>query len=134
MRQRHRPPAADIANQFVQLYFEHLHAEPSTLHNFYNDDSVFARLSVGEKATKASNIIGITSIQQNIAELGYQNCKVRIDTIDSQSSVGGGLIVVVTGSLLRQDNPVRDFTQTFFLQEDPASNPPRYYVRNDTLR
>ncbi|CAN6470185.1 unnamed protein product [Victoria cruziana] len=62
--------------------------------------------------------------------LDYHNFKSEIKTVDSQNSLNGGVIVLVTGSLLGQGKSSRKFTQSFFL----APQEKGYYVLNDLFR
>ena len=62
--------------------------------------------------------------------LGFENCKVFISNVDSQSSAEGGIIVQVIGEMSNAGGPWRKFAQTFFLAEQPSG----YYVLNDIFR
>jgi Nuclear transport factor 2 (NTF2) domain len=57
--------------------------------------------------------------------------KAEIETVDSQESLSGGVIVLVTGHLTgRHDGVRREFTQTFFL----APQEKGFFVLNDLFR
>lgn len=62
--------------------------------------------------------------------LGYEDCKVFVSTVDSQSSAEGGIIIQVVGELSNRGGPWRKFAQTFFLAEQPNG----YFVLNDIFR
>jgi len=51
--------------------------------------------------------------------------------VDSQSTLGNGVVVQVTGELSNAGQPMRRFTQTFVLA---AQSPKKYYVHNDIFR
>lgn len=60
----------------------------------------------------------------------YSEFKAAIKTVDSQDSLGGGVLVLVTGSLSTKLNGRRDFVQSFFL----APQEKGYFVLNDIFR
>lgn len=60
----------------------------------------------------------------------YSEFKAEIKTVDSQDSLGGGVLVLVTGSLSTKLNGRRDFVQSFFL----APQEKGYFVLNDIFR
>lgn len=51
--------------------------------------------------------------------------------MDSQATLGNGVVVQVTGELSNGGQPMRRFTQTFVLA---AQSPKQYYVHNDIFR
>lgn len=51
--------------------------------------------------------------------------------MDSQATVGEGVVVQVTGELSNNGGPMRRFMQTFVLAHQ---NPKQYYVHNDIFR
>lgn len=51
--------------------------------------------------------------------------------VDSQATLGNGVVVQVTGELSNGGAPMRRFTQTFVLA---AQSPKKYYVHNDIFR
>ena len=69
-------------------------------------------------------------IHDRITSIGYDQCKVYIHSIDSQSSANGGIIIIVIGEMSNANGPWRKFTQTFFLAEQPNG----YFVLNDIFR
>lgn len=60
----------------------------------------------------------------------YSEFKAEIKTVDSQDSLTGGVIVLVTGSLSSKSNGKRNFVQSFFL----APQEKGYFVLNDIFR
>lgn len=54
----------------------------------------------------------------------------EVATIDSQVSAAGGFLVVVTATLIGQDESRKSFSQTFFL----APQEKGYFVLNDIFR
>jgi hypothetical protein len=53
---------------------------------------------------------------QKLTTLPFQKCQHRVSSLDAQPSVGGGVLVFVTGQLLPEGetNPLK-FSQTFHL-------------------
>lgn len=62
--------------------------------------------------------------------LGFNDCKVFVSSVDSQSSANGGIVIQVLGEMSNKDGPWRKFAQTFFLAEQPNG----YFVLNDIFR
>lgn len=69
-------------------------------------------------------------IHERITKIGYDQCKVYINSIDSQSSANGGVIIQVLGEMSNAGGPYRKFAQTFFLAQQPNG----YFVLNDIFR
>lgn len=60
----------------------------------------------------------------------YSEFKAEIKTVDSQDSLSGGVLVLVTGSLSTKPTGKRNFVQSFFL----APQEKGYFVLNDVFR
>lgn len=60
----------------------------------------------------------------------YSDFKAEIKTVDSQDSLTGGVLVLVTGSLSTKSTGKRNFVQCFFL----APQEKGYFVLNDVFR
>lgn len=69
-------------------------------------------------------------IHAKIMSLRFEDCKVYISNVDSQSSAEGGIIVQVIGEMSNANGPWRKFAQTFFL----AGQHNGYFVLNDICR
>jgi hypothetical protein len=117
----------DVGCQFVQQYYTVLNQDPGRLHCFYKKHSSFTYGIEGEFALPA---IGQTDIHSRIIGLGFDDCKVTINNLDCQTSLNGGIIILVTGQLLNRNGVAKKFAQSFFLAEQPNG----YYVLNDILR
>lgn len=61
----------------------------------------------------------------------FVDCHTKILQVDSQATVGNGVVVQVTGELSIQSGPMRRFMQTFVLALQSAK---QYYVNNDIFR
>lgn len=72
----------------------------------------------------------LQEIHAKIMSLAFEDCKVYISNVDSQSSAEGGIIVQVIGEMSNSNGAWRKFAQTFFLAEQPNG----YFVLNDICR
>lgn len=121
------PSAQVVGNVFVQQFFHILHRSPELVHRFYQESSWLGRPGVkGEMSTVST----LQAIDEKIISMDYNEYRAQIKTVDAQESLGGGVIVLVTGYLIGKDNVKKDFTQTFFL----ATQDNGYYVLNDIFR
>jgi hypothetical protein len=68
---------------------------------------------------------------QKLGALPFANCQHRVASLDAQPSVGGGILVFVTGQLLPEGetNPLK-FSQAFHLVPVGGS----FVVTNDLFR
>jgi len=69
-------------------------------------------------------------IHDKVMSFDYSDFKAEIKTVDSQESLMGGVLVMVSGSLSTKSTGKRNFTQTFFL----APQEKGYFVLNDIFR
>lgn len=75
--------------------------------------------------------IGQKEIHKRVQELNFRDCHAKILQVDSQNTLGNGVVVHVTGELSNCGQPMRRFAQTFVLA---AQSPKKYYVHNDIFR
>nr|XP_043606283.1 nuclear transport factor 2-like [Erigeron canadensis] len=121
------PSAQVVGNAFVEQYYHILHQSPELVHKFYQDSSILSRPDTNGQMTSVTTM---QAIDVKIQSLDYKNYKAEIKTADAQVSHLGGVIVLVTGSLIGKDNIERKFAQTFFL----APQEKGYFVQNDVFR
>lgn len=121
------PTAEVVGNAFVLQYYLILHQSPELVYRFYQDSSKLGR---PEAEGLMSSITTMKAINEKIISLNYGGCTAEIKTVDAQESLGGGVIVLVTGYLTGKDNVRRNFTQSFFL----ATQDKGYFVLNDIFR
>lgn len=129
---RRKPTAAKVARSFVKQYYGLLSERPEELFRFYKDDSRFTRANGSEVVSVA---LGKEAINAKIASFEFSDVVVDLDvnngcSVDHQASHDGGVLVVVVGRMGVNGEPVRPFTQTFFL----AKQADGYYVLNDAFR
>ncbi|KAJ8899340.1 hypothetical protein K2173_018314 [Erythroxylum novogranatense] len=121
-------PTADIVgNAFVHQYYLILHQSPELVHRFYQDVSKLGR-------PEDNGVMSITTtmhaINERILSLGCGQFTAEICSVDSQESYQGGVLVLVTGYLIGNNNVRQKFTQSFFLAPQDTG----YFVLNDVFR
>ncbi|CAM9757946.1 unnamed protein product, partial [Discosporangium mesarthrocarpum] len=132
---RTAPAPAVVGKRFVQQYYgEVLSKKPIELHRFYKDESTFCHAS-GSKLEEP--VSGLAEIKKRIERLGLGGATVDLDcgSVDAQPSEGGGVLLMVTGSVTVTSQAPRQFVQTFFLARQHQDNDKHnYFVRNDIFR
>ncbi|KAG0200105.1 hypothetical protein BGX28_006745 [Mortierella sp. GBA30] len=111
----------EVGMMFVHEYYTFLNKEPSRLHCFYNKQSTMSHGVQGEEPH---------NIHSKILDLDFEDCKVLVSNVDSQSSLNGGIMIQVLGEMSNRGGASQKFVQTFFLAEQPRG----YYVLNDIFR
>lgn len=112
-----------VAKAFTDHYYNTFDTNRSGLTGLYQDQSLLS--------FEGQKFQGSQQIMQKLTTLPFQQCKHHVSSIDAQPSIGGGLIVFVTGQLLPEGetNPLK-FSQTFHLMPTGGS----YVVTNDLFR
>ncbi|KAK1930956.1 putative G3BP-like protein [Phytophthora citrophthora] len=124
------PSPSTVGNTFMRQYYHFLAKEPQSLHRFYKAESQWCH---GVGSHMEEPIAGQRAINEQILKRGYAGARVDLDagSIDCQNSLGGGVLVLVTGVMTLRTSPEpKPFVQTFFL----AVQPKGYFVLNDCLR
>ncbi|ONK73758.1 uncharacterized protein A4U43_C04F34970 [Asparagus officinalis] len=122
------PPSPQlVGNAFVQQYYTILHQSPAVVYRFYQESSKLTR--PGPQGVMSS-VTTLQAINDKIMSMDFGGFMAEIKTVDSQDSVNGGVLVLVTGYLTGKDNVRRNFTQSFFL----ATQDKGYFVLNDIFR
>jgi hypothetical protein len=121
--------ATQVGNAFVNQYYNVLHQSPLVVHRFYTDASRLTRAEAGTDGA-VDTVVTQTEIHDKVMSLDYSDFKAEIKTVDSQESLMGGVLVMVSGSLSTKSTGKRNFTQTFFL----APQEKGYFVLNDIFR
>jgi len=104
-----------------------MNKQPNRLHCFYTKNSTFIHGTEGEDVKPC---YGQHEIHNKILSIGFNDCKVFINSVDAQSSANGGIIIQVIGEMSNNAEAWRKFAQTFFLAEQPNG----YFVLNDIFR
>uniref|UniRef100_A0AAR5Q5L7 NTF2 domain-containing protein n=1 Tax=Dendroctonus ponderosae TaxID=77166 RepID=A0AAR5Q5L7_DENPD len=124
------PSPQSVGREFVRQYYTLLNRDPSHQHRFFNHLSSFIHGGL-EPNRETNPIIGQKQIHLKIQQLHFRDCHAKITQVDSQSTLGGGVVVQVSGELSNAGEPMRRFTQTFVLA---LQSPKKYYVHNDIFR
>lgn len=124
-------PAQTIGLQFVEQYYSILHSKPRVLHRFYTDASTLTHGDfVKPFEAVTDTVTSQEGIQRKIDSLAFEEATTQVYSVDSQYSLGGAVIVQVTGALSCKGKPKRSFVQTFFL----APQEKGFFVLNDVFR
>ncbi|KAL3817756.1 hypothetical protein ACHAXA_010976 [Cyclostephanos tholiformis] len=153
------PTPQQIGSAFIKQYYKTLLAAPSQLNRFYQTDSTISRgmepsapatpssfslassvvmnsgeESMGERVQKA--FFDWASVKGDVDSLDALTVDFERGAIDAQESIGGGILLVVTGhmSLPGRAKP-SGFVHTFFLNNAAApGRKKQFLVKNDILR
>lgn len=115
----------------LRITNEHVCVVLSISKRFYNNSSSFIHGGLDASNRDAPIVVGQKQIHNKIQQLNFRDCHAKISQVDSQATLGAGVVVQVTGELSNAGQPMRRFTQTFVLA---AQSPKKYYVHNDIFR
>ncbi|KAK1725250.1 uncharacterized protein BDZ83DRAFT_308443 [Colletotrichum acutatum] len=110
----------EIAKQFIEFYYNQFDSDRKGLASLYREQSMLT--------FESASSLGVNSIVEKLTSLPFEKVKHQVTTLDSQPTTDGGIIILVTGQLLRPMN----YTQAFQLLRDPASG--SYFVFNDIFK
>ncbi|XP_054725027.1 ras GTPase-activating protein-binding protein 2-like [Uloborus diversus] len=125
------PTPQCVGREFVRQYYTLLNKAPLHLHRFYNHDSSFLHGGLDKPGQETRPVVGQQDIHERIMQLNFRDCHAKIRQVDSQETLGDGVVVQVSGELSNNGQPMRRFMQTFILV---PQSPKKYYVRNDIFR
>ncbi|RKP26141.1 hypothetical protein SYNPS1DRAFT_22032 [Syncephalis pseudoplumigaleata] len=114
-----------VAQSFTQFYYNTFDANRAQLTPLYRDHSMLT--------FEGAPLQGVAPIVEKLTNLPFQKVQHKVTTMDAQPAdpQGNGIIVMVTGQLMIDDNEhPQPFSQTFHLIRDGDS----YYVFNDIFR
>ncbi|RIA91234.1 nuclear transport factor 2 [Glomus cerebriforme] len=113
----------NLATQFVQYYYSVFQSDRNNLKPLYRDDSMLT--------FEGAPFKGVNDIIGKLTSLPFQQVAHRIATLDAQPSINNGIIVMVTGELLiDQETNATRFSQAFQLIPEGST----YWVLNDVFR
>lgn len=131
------PSARDpmtVGRNFVKQYYHCLSTSPENIVKFYKPVSVFSN---GQGSVPTTPTLFAESNDLLKERLISESFRLDLEhgAIDAQMGVGGGVLVVVTGHLVIEEER-RAFCHTFFLNvfSAPDSKKNLYYVHNDIMR
>lgn len=125
------PSPQCVGREFVRQYYTLLNQAPAHLHRFYSENSMFIHGGLDVPNRESKQVVGQEQIHEHIQQLNFRDCHAKISQVDSQATLGNGVVVQVSGELSNGGQPMRRFTQTFVLA---AQSPKKYYVHNDIFR
>ncbi len=126
------PSPQQVGREFVRQYYTVLHEAPDVLHRFYSSGSTFVHGGVDRPDRPLEEpVVGQLEIDKKIKNLNFKDCHTKIRQVDSQLTIGSGVVVQVTGELSNNGEPMRRFMQTFVLA---PQTPKKFYVHNDIFR
>ncbi|KAK7992218.1 nuclear transport factor 2 (ntf-2) [Apiospora sp. TS-2023a] len=113
----------EVAKQFVTFYYSQFDTDRKTLSALYRENSMLT--------FESSASLGGQAIVEKLSGLPFQQVKHQVATLDAQPSTGGGVLVLVTGQLLvdEEQRPM-NYTQTFHLVPEGGS----FFVFNDIFK
>ncbi|KAM7197370.1 hypothetical protein V8F33_005591 [Rhypophila sp. PSN 637] len=111
----------NIAKQFVDHYYNTFDTNRGALAGLYRENSMMT--------FQSDKKLGAATIAQKLAELPFQKVKHEIRSFESQPTPNDGIIILVAGALLvdEEQNPL-NYAQTFQLVKDPAG---AWFLFND---
>ncbi|KAF7542623.1 hypothetical protein G7Z17_g11409 [Cylindrodendrum hubeiense] len=114
-----------IANQFIQFYYQQFDQDRTQLASLYRENSMLTFESASVRGTQA--------VTEKLTGLPFAKVKHQVTTLDAQpSNDSGGIIILVTGALLVDDEErPMNFSQSFQLAPDGAGS---YFVYNDIFK
>mmetsp|Transcript_8222 Transcript_8222/g.11661 ORF Transcript_8222/g.11661 Transcript_8222/m.11661 type:complete len:518 (+) Transcript_8222:132-1685(+) len=124
--------AAQVGNQFVGIYYPLLQSDPKKTHQFYMDDSKFAR-KIEDRESRI--VVGQQKIYKALENISHE--WIVVWDVDTQDAPNGCVLIVVTGRIKRAEKnaEAEDFVQTFVLGPRGSQQGKRqFYVCNDVLR
>lgn len=124
-----------VAQRFVKQYYQVLSTDPENIGNFYKAPSLYSHGQGNEPTTPAKfRELSNDLLKDRLFSDGYQ-LDLEYGAIDAQDSLGGGVLVVVTGHLVVEEQR-RAFCHTFFLNpySPPDAKKKQFYVHNDIMR
>lgn len=133
MAPRAPTPAAEVVgNSFVNQFYTILHSSPAVLYRFYTNDSTLIVSGEHGSASDAPTTYRTQrDIHNKVVSMRYDESQADVKSIDASHTLGGGVLVQVTGALRRKgENVARNFVQSFVLA--PQEN--GFFVLNDIIR
>ncbi len=116
---------ADVGRAFVTHYYTVFDSDRTQLGPLYDHTSMLS--------FEGAHLQGGAAIVEKLRNLQFQTVAHKIGTLDTQPTVGGGILVFVCGHLVADGEAERPlmFSQTFHLMPTAAGG---YFVLNDMFR
>jgi|UniRef100_A0A7S4FIK9 hypothetical protein len=111
-----------IGKMFTQHYYNTFDTNRAALRDLYRDQSLMT--------FEGAQVQGANAIMEKFSQLTFKEVKHDVQTIDSQPSLTGGVLVMVSGQLKTDGDAPHRFCQMFHLVKE-ANN---FWVSNDVFR
>ncbi|KAK7752202.1 Nuclear transport factor 2 [Diatrype stigma] len=113
----------EVAKQFVEFYYNQFDSDRTNLSALYRDSSMLT--------FESAAVLGAANIVEKLVNLPFQKVKHQVSTLDAQPGVNGGVLVLVTGQLLvdEEERPM-NYSQAFQLCPEGGS----FFVYNDIFK
>lgn len=90
------PSPQQVGREFVRQYYTVLHEAPDVLHRFYSSGSTFVHGGVDKPDRPCEEpVVGQLEIDKKIKVLNFKDCHTKIRQVDSQLTIGNGVVVQV---------------------------------------
>lgn len=119
------PDPTAVAANFVRQYYTVLAQRPQDLHRFHAGPSRLSHGTLSDFHEADSQGLSAAVAAQN-----YEGVVPAVDSVAAQESLGGGLVIMATGTLTWSGKPALRFAHTFFLARQEKG----FFVLNDILR
>ncbi|PMD55722.1 nuclear transport factor 2 domain-containing protein [Hyaloscypha bicolor E] len=121
---------ADVAKQFVEFYYHQFDADRKQLAPLY---ILTIRQRENSMLTfESASIAGVGGIVEKLSCLPFEKVKHAVSTLDAQPSENGGILILVTGALLvDEEERSMNYSQAFQLLPDGAGS---YFIYNDIFK
>ncbi|OLL26195.1 Nuclear transport factor 2 [Neolecta irregularis DAH-3] len=112
-----------VAKQFTEFYYSQFDKDRSQLASLYRDTSMLT--------FQETQIQGSKGIIEKLVSLPFRKVSHTVTTLDAQPDTRGGVLVLVTGALMvdEEQNPLQ-YTQVFNLFNEGQS----FFVQNDIFK
>lgn len=120
-----------VGREFVRQYYTMLNQAPKFQYRFYSSVSSYVHGGIEKPGEEIPPVIGQAEINKKILSLNFNDCRTKIRQVDSQKTLGDGILIQVVGEISNDGEPMRRFMQSFVLGYQSAKN---FYVHNDVFR
>ncbi|KFY39800.1 hypothetical protein V494_03837 [Pseudogymnoascus sp. VKM F-4513 (FW-928)] len=113
-----------VAKQFTEYYYNQFDTDRSQLAPLYRDNSMLT--------FESAAVAGAGPIVEKLTSLPFAKVKHQVSTLDAQPVEGGGIIILVTGALLvdEEQRPM-NYSQCFQLLPNGQGS---YFIFNDIFK
>ncbi|CAG7976459.1 unnamed protein product [Penicillium salamii] len=100
------------------------------LQKFDTDSCVFTKRDHSMLTFETSSIQGAKGIVEKLSSLPFKKVEHKVSSLDAQPSDSGAIVILLTGTLLIDEESAMNYTQLFELFPENGS----YFVLNDIFR